>query len=235
MTMRIAPLLVSALGACCACSSDEVLVHDLTIQAGVSWNNYPASSVDAGLFVDIKVLVMDLPPGTRENCDLKDLAVTIGGLSASQSKGCLTWSVGPFFGNDPVSVGINYRGDAASATFANLFQGWASQLVEPSDGNVKAGQDIVVVPAQPFVAAEFSEARIVWFDMASQPFGTSHFVTTDAAGVHVAIPTDGIGRALLRIGGATPREATVESCQGLRRCIAYGTSDLGPFRIAVSP
>ena len=91
MTIRVPPFLVVALGAWCACSSEEVRLQNLTIRAGVSWNDIPTSSADAGEFVDVEILVEDLPPGASQNCDLKDLTVTIGGLSASQSKGCPTW------------------------------------------------------------------------------------------------------------------------------------------------
>ncbi|MES1209142.1 MAG: hypothetical protein ABUS79_24655, partial [Pseudomonadota bacterium] len=148
--------------------------------------------------------------------------------------------VNGFQQNVAVAVSLVGGGQVmGTASFDNLFPGAASVLITPADGQVKAGDPVVVqMPLQPVSGMGYPEFYWMEPQAGVPPYHTSGIGTLSADGSTFATtaPTTA-GRAALVVKALSSemfRAAT--SCTGFVGCTAIPNSDsIGPVFIDVAP
>jgi hypothetical protein len=143
--------------------------------------------------------------------------------------------LGPFVQDQTVTVNVEEGGRiVGEAVFDGLTPGTAATLTSPADGQLHAGDDIVVRPV-PELPADSPEAVFYLLDAPVwKPWGISVEPERLMDGVHVTAPAF-TGRAVLVVLFAGISSFSTTSCQGFAICKRWADSTLGPFFVTGVP
>jgi len=160
-------------------------------------------------------------------------------LTFDPSSGCLNTSA--TFGLTPQigTVTVDAKdGDQllAHAEFQGLAPGGGATLAVPADGQVRAGDEIVVVPPPELPTGEASFA--IFYPLDDTTVGAKVYPPQPpvrlADGMHVIVPAFG-GRAAVTFGGMPYVPQPSYSCPGFDICTADADDTLGPVFVTEGP
>jgi hypothetical protein len=144
-------------------------------------------------------------------------------------------TLGPLFQDQPVTVNVEEGGRiVGEAVFDGLTPGTAATLTSPADGQLHAGDDIVVRPISGLPA---NSGNAVFYPLDApiwKPWGIYADSERLPDGVHVAAPAF-TGRAVLVFLFAGTASFSTASCQGFAICKKEIAATLGPFFVTGVP
>lgn len=191
----------------------------------------------------LSVVIAQVPASSRPSCPT--LPSTLRLLINDQdvppafdsSSGCLStsamWGLTPQIG----TVTVDARdGDRllAHAQFQGLTPGAGASLAVPADGQVLAGDDIVVIPTPELPTGAESDACFYPLDDMTVAAHLWQAPERRADGIHVLVPTFN-GRAAVTFGGKPYVPQPSYSCPGFDLCTANADSTLGPVFVTEGP
>ena len=249
--MRIwtaASLAVGMLGALAGCGEDPgQQPPEMFVTVAAQWDNAPASQEAFGASLTATVRqrrvanrCAPLPAPVRFTIDNQEA----GPSAADPISGCFDFSV--TFGPTPAApntVTVRYESDGrliATAAFTGLTPGLQAALAVPADGQVRAGDEIVVVPPPELPTSNSGTPRFYPLDAAQASSWVADGVrpTEPAArlpdGIHVKIPPLA-GRVALVVDGTGLSLGADVSCDGFAACAGSAANVVGPLTLMVQP
>jgi hypothetical protein len=240
MRWSSAPVRVAALvGLLASCGASSPGFPYFYVTAAAGWPAQIDSVQAFGYRVDVKVTKKMDGDG---NCNQipEGVRVLVDGVEASfgpdAAAGCMEakLTLGPFLQSHAVTALVERDGETVGhASFDGLLPGLGAVLLRPADGQIQAGDDIVVRPL-PELPAESAIAHFYPLDGPSWIGAGTYAVTARLLdGVHVLAPAFS-GRAWLAVGTSDAASAEV-SCQGFAACSGTAAAVLGPFLVTEQP
>jgi hypothetical protein len=227
--------LVGALGGCAGPSERPYFFATAT----ADWPLSVAEPALLGYWVTVTVTKKIDGTGNCQTISAETRVTVNGGevsFAADSGAGCAQAEVtlGPMFRGEPVSVVVEHESQAVGhATFSGLLPGTAAALIRPADGQLRAGDDLLVRPVPEAPAGHGS----AYFFPLDQPdgktggiYGTSERLLD---GIHVLAPPF-LGRAWLVVR-TTDHPGAEVSCAGFATCFGRAASVLGPFLVTGTP
>jgi hypothetical protein len=225
------------------CGADQAAPPQLSLGASATWHSAPAVS----LGYTVAVVFLQQPAQGASGCAAlpESTRIRVNGAeiaSSLDSSGCLdtSMSLGPYLQVPAITVEVEERGELiGQARFDQLAPGAAASLTVPADGQVRAGDEIVVVPPPELPTSVPSTGTLCPLDPASHG-GTSSCVPLGrslerlADGLHASMPAF-TGRAAVFFAGTPSVPDARFSCSGFAACVAIADGTLGPLFVTGVP
>jgi hypothetical protein len=214
----------------------------LSLGASATWHSTAAS-----LGYSVALVFLQQPAQGESSCAalpestrLRVNGADISSGASLDSSGCLDTSVslGPYLQVPSLDVEVEENGAVvAEGWFDQLAPGGAATLAVPADGQVRAGDEIVVVPPPELATSVPSTGSLCPLDQAPPaggclPLGLS--LERLADGLHATMPAF-TGRAAVFFAGTPPAPDAQLSCSGFASCIAIADGTLGPVFVTGVP
>jgi hypothetical protein len=243
-----ASLAVGALAALAGCGADAARQPpEMFVTVAAQWDYAPATqeAFGASLTATVRQRRVNnrcdpLPAPVRFTIDDQEA----GPSAADPDTGCFEFSV--TFGPTPAArdvVTISYESDGqslATAAFTGLAPGLKAALAVPADGQVRAGDEIVVVPPPELPTSGPGSPRFYPLDAAQASSWVADGVrpAEPAArlpdGIHVKVPPL-VGRVALVIDGTGLFLGADVVCDGFGGCAGSAANVVGPVYLTVQP
>jgi hypothetical protein len=237
----LASVLLVAVSLVAGCGEDGRTERRLSVGVGASFVSNAGPPRAVGYQVVVVFLQMQSPSTSACPKLPKALRLLVNGedvAPAFDDAGCLNTQVAsallPRVGTITADV---KDGDEtlAHAEFDGLAPGAAAKLVVPADGQVHAGDEIVIVPPRELPTGEASLADFYPLDDASVAVDLyASGVERRADGVHMQVPAFS-GRAAVTAWGWPYSPQATYSCPGFDFCVADTDHTLGPVFITEGP
>jgi hypothetical protein len=241
-------LAVGALAALAGCGADAARPPpEMFVAVAARWDDAPATQEAFGASLITTVRQRRV----ANRCDPLPAPVrfTIDGQEAGPSdadpvSGCFDFSV--TFGPTPAprdTVTVSYESEGAvlaTAAFSGLAPGLKAALAVPADGQVRAGDEVVVVPPPELPTSSPGVPRFYPLDAGQASSWVADGVrpAEPAArlpdGIHVKVPPL-VGRVALVVDGTGLYLGADVSCDGFGACAGSAANVVGPVYLTVQP
>jgi hypothetical protein len=249
--MRIwtaASLAVVMLGALAGCGEDPgQQPPEMFVTVAAQWDDAPANQEAFGASLTATVRqrrvanrCAPLPGPVRFTIDDQEA----GPSAADPVSGCFDFSV--TFGPMPAApntVTVRYELEGrliATAAFAGLTPGLQAALAAPADGQVRAGDEVVVVPPPELPTSVPGTPRFYPLDATQASSWVADGVRPPEPaarlpdGIHVKVPPLA-GRVALVVDGTGLFLGADVSCDGFGACAGSAANVVGPLYLTVQP
>jgi hypothetical protein len=228
---------------CAGCSGDARPELHLSVGAAAQFHALAGPPRTVGY--QMAVVIMQVETNWRPTCPSlpSDLVLLANDqevpATTDPTTGCLntstTWVVPPPVGT--VTVDAKLGTDViAHAEFDGLAPGSTATLASPANGQVTAGDEVVVVPTPGLPTGEASLAY--FYPLDDMTVGASLYPpqapVREADGVHVVVPAFS-GRAAVTCSGMPYVPQPSYSCPGFDVCTANTDDTLGPVFVTEGP
>ena len=233
-------MLVLVGAACAPACGAGTAESDYSIGASAAWS-WTAAEPDAlgytvALLLEQKAVegtCRKAPESTRLTVDDVDVP-----LVRDPDTDCLTGQFlsPPVLGDLAVTARLEEWGElVGEAVFAGLMPGTSATVVRPSDGRVRAGDDVLIIPP-PLLPTSFTSRAVYYpLDGAWLPEGIrAQTPARDFEGLHVTVPAF-TGPAVLIVQGMPPYIPPDVACPGFAHCTEIIELTLGPFMLTGAP
>lgn len=225
-----------------SCSGDRPALG-LSVGAGAQFQAQAGPPRAVGY--ELAVVIEQVATNWRPKCPAvpSDLVLLVNGQAVppafDATTGCLntsaTLGLYPQIGTVTIEA---KQGDEvlAHADFESLTPGSGATLAAPADGQVKAGDEIVVVPTPELPTGQATLADFYPLDdttVSAKVFAPQP-PTREADGIHVLVPAFS-GRAAVTCGGMPYVPQLTYSCPGFDVCTADADTTLGPVFVTEGP
>ena len=243
-----ASLAVGMLGALAGCGEDAgQQPPEMFVTVAAQWDDAPANQEAFGASLTATVRqrrvanrCAPLPAPVRFTIDDQEA----GPSTADPVSGCFDFSVtfGPMpAARDTVTVSYESEGRLiATAAFNGLAPGLKAALAVPADGQVRAGDEVVVVPPPELPTSDPGHPRFYPLDAAQASSWVADGVRpTEPAvrlpdGIHVKVPPLA-GRVALVVDGTGLFLGADVTCDGFGACAGSAANVVGPLTLTVQP
>jgi hypothetical protein len=214
---------------------------DYTIGATAAWS-WTAAEPDA-LGYTVAVLLQQSPFEGLCRKAPESTRLTVDGVAVplvrDPDTGCLSGQFlsQPVLGDLAVTARVEEAGELiGEVVFGGLMPGTAATLVSPSDGHVRAGDEVLIIPPPLLPTSYAAQAKYYPLDDGAWvPAGmNTGNPVRDLEGLHLTLPAFS-GPAVLIVSGAPLYILPDVECPGFAECTETIEETLGPFMLVGVP
>lgn len=216
------------------CGDARAPSPELNVGVGADWNWEATSVAEVGF---VYALVVEQRKNSAGVCD--DLPSSLQVIAFGQpvplsrdANNCVSATVAaaPTMASSSVIVTAEQDGKAiATGTFDDLIPGLGATLIAPTDGMVRAGDEIVIAATSGLPSSTPGPASV--FPLDQTPWPGSPYIASRPVrypdGVHTRMPAFS-GRAAVVVRGTPYAPQATVNCEGFAVCTGKATNVLGP-------